>query len=129
MKQKGFVSLEYVLIFAGVLSILTLISTLIITLYNRNINEIDNQRLKENCKDLSLTIELFELMPEGLTEIELNNLFEWTIEIKSQKEILIKNKKISCSLNSRININNQINIIPEKYKLLISKQNNILNIS
>lgn len=128
MNTKGLISLEYVLVFAGVLSILTILSTGIISLYNRNINEIDNQRLKENCKDLSLTIELFELMPEGLKEIELNNLFEWTIEIKSQKEIIIRNKQKSCLLTSRINIVSTT-AFPKKHTLLISKQNNNLNIS
>lgn len=128
MNTKGFVSLEYILVFAGVLSILTILSTGIISLYNRNISEIDNQRLKENCKDLSLTIELFELMPEGLKEIELNNLFEWTIEIKSQKEIIIRNKQKSCLLASRINIVSTTTL-PKKHTLLISKKNNNLNIS
>jgi len=125
---KGFVTIEYVLIFAGILSILAVISTVIITLYSRNLNAIDNYRLKEKCKEINQTIELFELMPEGLKQIELNNLFEWNIEQKLSKKIILKNKQKDCLIFSRLNLIS-VTHISKNYKLTISKQNNNLNIS
>jgi hypothetical protein len=125
---KGFVTIEYVLIFAGILSILAVISTVIITLYSRNLNAIDNYRLKEKCKEINQTIELFELMPEGLKQIELNNLFEWNIEQKLSTKIILKNKQKECLIFSRLNLIS-VTHISKNYKLTISKQNNNLNIS
>ncbi|HOW29210.1 MAG TPA: hypothetical protein PK685_00835 [archaeon] len=125
---KGFVTIEYVLIFAGILSILAVISTVIITLYSRNLNAIDNYRLKEKCKEINQTIEFFELMPEGLKQIELNNLFEWNIEQKLSTKIILKNKQKECLIFSRLNLIS-VTHISKNYKLTISKQNNNLNIS
>jgi hypothetical protein len=125
---KGFVTIEYVLIFAGILSILAVISTVIITLYSRNLNAIDNYRLKEKCKEINQTIELFELMPEGLKQIELNNLFEWNIEKKLSTKIILRNKQKECLIFSRLNLIS-VTHISKNYKLTISKQNNNLNIS
>lgn len=127
MITKGFVSLEYILIFAGVLSILAITTTGIITLYSKNINAIDNYRLKEGCKEINQTIELFELMPRGLKEIELNNIEIWHIDTL-EKELNLKNKLKSCKIISRQNITS-INTIEKDYKLKITKQNNVLNIS
>jgi hypothetical protein len=128
MVTKGFVSLEYILIFAGVLSVLTIIATGIISLYSRNINAIDNYRLKSSCKEINQTIELFELMPRGLTEIELNNLEEWAIERKGEKEITVKNKQKTCTISSRQTITS-IDKLPKNHILKISKENNALNIN
>ena len=127
MITKGFVSLEYILIFAGVLSILAITTTGIITLYSRNINAIDNYRLKEGCREINQTIELFELMPRGLKEIELNNIEIWQIDAL-EKELNLKNKLKSCKIISRQNITS-INTLEKDYKLKITKQNNVLNIS
>lgn len=128
MVTKGFVSLEYILIFAGVLSVLTVIATGVISLYSRNINAIDNYRLKSNCKEINQTIELFELMPRGLTEIELNNLEDWEVEKTSEKEITVKNKQKTCTISSRQTITS-IDKLPKNYILKISKENNALNIN
>ncbi len=128
MVTKGFVSLEYILIFAGVLSVLTIIATGIISLYSRNINAIDNYGLKSSCKEINQTIELFELMPRGLTEVELNNLEEWAIERKGEKEITVKNKQKTCTISSRQTITS-IDKLPKNYILKISKENNALNIN
>jgi len=126
--RKGIVSLEYVLVFAGVLSILAITTTAIVDLYFRNINAIDNHRLKENCKEIKLTIELFELMPEGLREIELNNLNAWQMLVVSEKELTLKNNQKECKIFSRQNLKT-ITTIEKNKKLNIQKQNNILNIS
>jgi len=125
--QKGFLSLEYILLIAGVLSCLALLSTGIINLYHRNINEIDNQRLRQGCKEINQTIELLELMPEGVREIELNNLFTWQVTRKSSRGIILKNKQKDCNIASRITIESATSF-EENHVLRLTKTNNYLNI-
>lgn len=129
MKSKsGFVSLEYILVFAGVLSAIVLLSGTIVYLYNKNIAEIDNQRLKEGCKNINTTIEFLELIPEGKIELEFYNLFNWDIEKKSNTQILLKNKERECKIESLLKIQS-IKKIEEKQKITISKKNDILYIN
>lgn len=127
MKQKGMVSLEYVLIFSGALSVLFLISATIVSLYDKNITAIDNQRLKNTCKEINQTIELFELMPLAKKEIEANNLSVWVFE-KKNNETTLKNKNKECKINTSLNLKTPTTI-SEKYTFVILKQNNDLNIS
>jgi len=125
---KGFITLEYILLFASVLSVLSLCVLGIIALYNKNINAMDNYRLSIFCKELKETIELFEIMPDGKEILEPNALSVWTIE-KSDEIIEIKNKNKNCKVTTSLSLKSTISDIKEKQKIEITKQNNALNIS
>ncbi|HOZ35380.1 MAG TPA: hypothetical protein PLK55_00135 [archaeon] len=125
--MKGFVTLEYVLLIAGIISVLGASIIGIINLYNRNITANDNYRLKGFCKDLKAEIELFEIMPEGKIEIEPGALSAWQIE-KSNNKITLKNNQKTCEIRTTLSINCTITEITETQKITLTKQNNILNI-
>ncbi len=127
MNKKGIVSLEYILLFACVVSVLGLIVAGIVSLYNRNIETIDNSRFLDFCKETKDIIELFELMPEGKKEIGASNLEIWNIE-RTGKEIVLKNRKKDCKIVTETTVNLKTKVIEKKQKLVFTKQNNALNI-
>lgn len=125
--MKGFVTLEYVLLIAGIVSVLGTSIIGVISLYNKNIVANDNYRLENFCKDLKAEIELFEIVPEGKIEIEPKALSVWEIE-KSNNKITLKNTQNTCEIRTLLSINSTITEISEKQKLTLTKHNNILNI-
>jgi hypothetical protein len=125
--MKGFVTLEYVLLIAGIVSVLGTSIIGVISLYNKNIVVNDNYRLENFCKDLKAEIELFEILPEGKIEIEPKALSVWEIE-KSNNKITLKNTQNTCEIRTLLSINSTITEISEKQKLTLTKHNNILNI-
>jgi hypothetical protein len=125
--MKGFVTLEYVLLIAGIVSVLGTSIIGVISLYNKNIVVNDNYRLENFCKDLKAEIELFEIVPEGKIEIEPKALSVWEIE-KSNNKITLKNTQNTCEIRTLLSINSTITEISEKQKLTLTKHNNILNI-
>lgn len=125
--MKGFVTLEYVLLIAGIVSVLGASIIGVISLYNKNIIANDNYRLKDFCKNLKAEIELFEIMPEGKIELEPGALSVWRIE-KSNNKITLKNNQNTCEIRTFLSVNCAITEITEKQKITLTKQNNILNI-
>lgn len=125
--MKGFVTLEYILLIAGIISVLGASIIGVVSLYNKNIIANDNYRLKEFCKDLKAEFELFEIMPEGKIEIEPKALSVWKIE-KNNNRITINNSKKTCEIRTPLSINCTITEITDKQKITLIKQNNVLNI-
>lgn len=125
--MKGFVTLEYVLLIAGIMSVLGASIIGVISLYNKNIIANDNYRLEDFCKDFKAEIELFEIMPEGKVEIELGALSTWQIE-KSNNKITLRNAQKTCEIRTFLSVSLHFSEITEKQKITLTKQNNILNI-
>lgn len=126
--MKGFVTLEYVLLLASVIAILGSVVFGIISLYNRNLSAVDNSRFSNFCKDLKTRIELFEIMPEGKIEIEVNNLEIWKIT-KFGNTLKINNSKKTCEIKTTLYVSLEISEIIKNQKLTLEKQNNTLNIN
>lgn len=129
MISKGFITLEYVLLFASVLSVLAVTATGIIALYNRNIDAIEKERLTDFCKELKTNVELLEIMPEGNLEIETKNLKTWGINKKNSKIIEIIAGKKKCEIYTTLIINLKNKNLEKNHKLILKKQNNTLNIN
>ena len=125
--MKGFVTLEYILLIAGIISVLGASIIGVISLYNKNIIVNDNYRLTGFCKELRAEVELFEIMPEGKSEIEPGALSTWQIE-KSNNKIIIKNKQKTCKIKTFLSIKICFSEITEKQKITLTRHNNILNI-
>lgn len=125
--MKGFVTLEYVLLIAGIISVIGASVVGVISLYNKNIIANDNYRFTSFCKELKAEIELFEIMPEGMVKIEPSALSTWQIE-KSNGLVTIKNKQKSCEIKTFLSVKLNVSEIKEKQKITITKHNNILNI-
>lgn len=126
--MKGFVTLEYVLLLASVITILGSVVFGIVSLYNRNISAIDNSRFSDFCKDLKTRIELFEIMPEGKIEIESNNLEPWGIT-KIGNGLKINNLEKTCEIRTSLSVSLGVLEISRNQKLTLTKQNNTLNIN
>ena len=126
--MKGFVTLEYVLLLASVIAILGSVVFGIVSLYNRNLSAVDNSRFSNFCKDLKARIELFEIMPEGKIEIEVNNLEIWKIT-KFGNTLKINNSKKTCEIKTTLYVSLEISEIIKNQKLTLEKQNNTLNIN
>lgn len=126
--MKGFVTLEYVLLLASVITILGSVVFGIVSLYNRNISAIDNSRFSDFCKDLKTRIELFEIMPEGKIEIESNNLEAWGIA-KIGNGLKINNLEKTCEIRTSLSVSLGVLKISRNQKLTLTKQNNTLNIN
>ena len=129
MTQNGFISLEYILLFASVISVLSITVIGIIAIYNRNIQAIDNSRFFDFCKELKSNIELIELMPEGKLEINARNLKDWQLKKNNSKEIELTNKTKNCKINTMPSTICQNKIFTPNQKITLIKQNNTLNIS
>lgn len=127
--MKGFVSLEYILLFASILSVLSITVIGVISLYNRNIQAIDNSRFSDFCKELKSTIELLEIMPEGQLEIDARNLKNWQLKKKNSKEIELTNEIDNCKISTMLSITCQNKSFEKNQKITLQKQNNTLNIS
>lgn len=125
--MKGFVTLEYILLIAGIISVLGASIIGVISLYNKNIIVNDNYRLTGFCKELRAEVELFEIMPEGKSEIEPGALSTWQIE-KSNNKIIFKNKQKTCEIKTFLSIKIGFSEITEKQKITLTRHNNILNI-
>lgn len=126
--MKGFVTLEYVLLLASVIAILGSVVFGIISIYNRNISAADNSRFSNFCKEIKTRIELFEIMPEGKIEIEVNNLEIWKIT-KFGNTLKINNSKKTCEIKTTLYVSLEISEIIKNQKLTLEKQNNTLNIN
>lgn len=126
--MKGFITLEYVLLIASIVSIIATLVFGIINLYNRNISAIDDTRFTDFCKELKAKIELFEIMPEGKDEIEANNLLPWNIK-KNGGDMKLEKTNKSCEIKTNLLVSLQINNITKNQKINLIKQNNTLNIN
>ncbi|MFA5745254.1 MAG: hypothetical protein WCX82_00995 [archaeon] len=127
--MKGFISLEYILLFASVLSILSITVVGVISLYNRNITAIDNSRFLDFCKELKSKVELMELMPEGKLEIEARNLKDWELKKNNSREIELTNETKNCKINTTLSITGENQTFKNNQKITLQKQNNTLNIN
>ncbi|MDD3178037.1 MAG: hypothetical protein PHR26_00800 [Candidatus ainarchaeum sp.] len=128
ISQKAQISLEYILIALTILSVLSMLSYQIITIYNKNIETIDNKKLKNLYTQLQENLDFSENMPEYYKSITIDTEKEWEI-YKSGKEIIIINKFKKYSINT----NQDIKIIKtkmfDKNKIIIKKTNDIITIT
>jgi len=129
-KEKGQVSLEYILVLASVVSLLGIVITTTVLIYEKNINAIDNKKLNATAQKLQEVFDIIELMPYSSQEIIVYPEKEWTIKYKnySKKEITISNKTKQIDIYSISNINILQNKIDAKSIILITKDKNQIKI-
>ena len=125
-KNKGQISLEYILVLASVVALLGLIVTASTVIYKKNINAIDNRELIKTGTELQEVFDCIELMPASIQEIEINPEDEWSIKYKdyTHTSITLYNLNKQIDIYSISNINILKNKIDNKSIILIKKENN-----
>jgi hypothetical protein len=122
--------LEYLFIAGAVFAILSLVVIQAVSLYNKNLNAIDNRELKATSEKIQDTVDLFELYFSSKLEIEVNPQGVWNLEVNSTKAIISnENKSYSIKFNGVIEpVSLNIN---KKSIIIIEKKNNkiFINIS
>lgn len=105
--KKGFLSLEYILLTAATLSAISILILSGVSLYNKNINAIDDYKLEKLHTNLKNNISLIELNNGSKKTIYVETINEWVFRKSNLNCIIIKNKqktKEICS-NYKITIN------------------------
>lgn len=105
--KKGFLSLEYILLTAATLSAISVLILSGVSLYNKNINAIDDYKLEKLHTNLKNNISLIELNNGSKKTIYFETVNEWVFKKSNLNCVIIKNKqktKEICS-NYKITIN------------------------
>ncbi|MFH0906489.1 MAG: hypothetical protein V1824_04085 [archaeon] len=131
LNKKGLVSLEYLLIFLAVISVLSIIIYQAINLYEKNLEIIDKQNLNEFYNNLQQAIELSEIENNFSYIIDLKPLSNWEIENKTLRSITLKNKTkeyIITSSTFEIVLSKEI-ISKTDSKIILEKKNSKIYIT
>jgi uncharacterized protein (UPF0333 family) len=124
--KKGFISLEYILIFCALLVIFSVFLITVDGLYKKNLSVIDTKNLINTYTEIQDRISFQELQTTSLYEIQIRPNNCWHLIKKSSYEIIIENENISKNIFSRIKINmNDIEICSKKTLVLSKKENQI----
>ncbi len=124
--KKGFISLEYILIFSAVLMIFSVLLITIDNLYNKNLSAIDTKNLYQSSTKIQEIISFQELQTISLNKIKLNPNDCWYFKKISSKEISLENKKNVYKIYSRKTIILQEKeVCSERYLIIKKDDNNI----
>lgn len=129
-KENAQISIEYILLFAAIITISITYFNVLNSVYKKNSVIIDNKYLQQISKDIQEDIDLLEIQPNSRKKIYFKNIDEWTIEKKDNYSFYIKNnesKKLITS-NCKINIKQKQNINKNNI-LILYKKENIINIT
>jgi hypothetical protein len=125
-RNKGQVSLEYILIVGAVISLLLIIVTTSSILYKKNISAIDDRELLVVGDKLQEILDTLELMPAGIEKIIITPENTWILEYKdySKKTIILGNGNKEKSISSISDIYLENNSISAKSEIIINKMDN-----
>lgn len=128
ISQKAQISLEYILIAFAIISVLSMLSYQIINIYNKNIDAIDNKKLKNLKQDLEESLKLSESMPNFYKEIEINPEKFWKIH-KINNKLILENKTKEYIITSNIDIKIMDIDLSNINKIILNKKQDILTIT
>jgi hypothetical protein len=126
--KKGFISLEYILIFAALLTIFSIFLITINNLYSNNLEVIDTKNLQSIKTNIQDIISFQELQTTSLNKIIISPKDCWNINKINNQEIIIKNniKEYKIFTNNSFIVNN-IEIC-SKQQLVIETNNNKIHL-
>jgi hypothetical protein len=126
--KKGFISLEYILIFAALLTIFSIFLITINNLYSNNLEVIDTKNLQSIKTNIQDIISFQELQTTSLNKIIISPKDCWNINKINNQKIIIKNniKEYKIFTNNSFIVNN-IDIC-SKQQLVIETNNNKIHL-
>jgi hypothetical protein len=124
--SKGFISLEYILLFASLLLIFSVFLITINNLYQNNLSIIDLKNLNYTKTNIQDIISFQELQISSLNKIIVSPNDCWSVVKKNRQEIIIKNSQKEYSIFTTTNfITNNLEICFSQILIIEKKNNNI----
>ena len=124
--KKGFLSLEYILLTAATLSAISILILSGVSLYNKNINAIDDYKLEKLHTNLKNNISLIELNNGSKKTIYVETINEWVFKKSNLNCIIIKNKQKTKEICSNYKITINVSKFSGDGKINIENKNNTI---
>lgn len=124
--KKGFLSLEYMLLVAAVISAIGVLVASGIGIYNKNLNTIDNYKLDSFSKNLQNNIYLLELNNNSKKTFEVTTINKWFLKKDNKNCISIKNKEKTKTVCSSYTVNYDRSVINDYTKITLEHKNNTI---
>jgi uncharacterized protein (UPF0333 family) len=103
--NKAQISLEYMLIFTALLVIFGTILLTATNIYNKNLNIMDNQELKNTSENIQKIINFQELQVSSIYNIKINPQNCWKFTKINNNSFYVENQKKIYEINSNYKIN------------------------
>jgi len=124
--KKGFISLEYILIFGALLVVFSIFLLTIDGLYSKNLSAIDTRNLNKLKTTIQDTVSFQELQTISLRKIEINPKDCWYLKKISNQQISLENKTTKHNIYTRKTFNIDDYEICSKKQLTIETKNDYI---
>ena len=124
--KKGFLSLEYILLVAAVVSAISVLVTSGVGIYTKNLNAIDNYKLDSFYKSLQNNIYLLELNNNSKSSFEVTTINKWLLKKENKNCVSIKNKEKTKTVCSSYILSYNRSTITDYSKITLEHKNNTI---
>jgi competence protein ComGC len=124
--KKGFLSIEYILLVAAVVSAISVLVTSGIGIYTKNLNAIDNYKLDSFSENLQNNIYLLELNSNSKNSFEITTINEWTLKKTNKNCLNIENKQKTKTICSSYILSYNRSTITDYLKITLEHKNNTI---